>query len=169
MNLPTIKYYNHLPTILSLVSSFKYAAMSPITHRMWQQVVTVTSFELRAKINLKNHLGNTGFSAENKTWGQCKCCKQILCVPLTWPCCPRHPGSCHREVQGTKPQLWRAAARPRRRDLPQCVRSSRWWTLVWTYSVWTRWWRPCWNIDWRPGAKNNISNSSGEVIMLQAI
>lgn len=35
-----------LPTILSLVSSFKRGAMSPITERMWQQVVTFTSFDL---------------------------------------------------------------------------------------------------------------------------
>lgn len=46
--LTTLKLH-HLPTILILVSSFRCAAMSPITHRIWQQVITVISFELMSK------------------------------------------------------------------------------------------------------------------------
>lgn len=52
VNLSITQFHSHLLTILSLVSSFKCAAMSPITDRMWQQVGTDTAFELRTKIHL---------------------------------------------------------------------------------------------------------------------
>lgn len=47
--LTTLKLY-YLLTSLILVSSFRCAAMSPITHRIWQQVITVIAFELMSRV-----------------------------------------------------------------------------------------------------------------------
>lgn len=63
--LTTIKLH-HLLTILVLVSSFRCAAMSPITHRIWQQVITVISCELMWRVFTQIIWGRTELTRKIK-------------------------------------------------------------------------------------------------------
>lgn len=62
----TMLQLQHWPTSLSLVSSFRCAATSPITHRIWQHIITVMSSELMSGVFTQITCGRTEPTSQMK-------------------------------------------------------------------------------------------------------